>query len=132
VALTERRLPGIPAEGGRPPSPAGTARLAAYERERVVARTAAPRRSLLVLTDVHYPGWKASVDGSDAKVERVDYLLRGVVVPPGEHTVELRYEPASWRAGWLISLAGALAIGGLAAAGLRRRRIQGNDGRAEC
>jgi hypothetical protein len=132
VALTERRLPGIPAGDGGPPPAAGTARLTAYERDRVVARTAARRRSVLVLTDVHYPGWEASVDGRDARVERVDYLLRGVVVPPGEHTVELRYAPASWRAGWLISLAGALAIGGLAVAGLRRRRIQGNDRRAEC
>jgi hypothetical protein len=132
VALTERRLPGIPAEDAGPPARVGTARLTAYERDQVVARTAAPRRSLLVLTDVHYPGWKATVDGRDTAVERVDYLLRGVVVPPGEHTVELRYEPASWRAGWLISLAGALAIGGLAVAGLRRRRSPGNDERAEC
>ena len=64
-----------------------------------------PRRSLLVLTDVHYPGWKATVDGREAPIERVDYLLRGVPCPPGEHTVELRYEPASWRVGWIVSVA---------------------------
>jgi hypothetical protein len=122
VAVTERRLPGIPAEGPvPPPGAAGTARLTAYERHRAVARTAAPRRSLLVLTDVHYPGWKASVDGRDVPVERVDYLLRGVSVPAGRHTVELRYEPWTWRVGWLTSLAGLIAILALLVAGLRRR-----------
>ena len=50
-------------------------------------------RSLLVLTDVHYPGWKATVDGEPAQIERVDYLLRGVRVPAGSHRVEFSYEP---------------------------------------
>ena len=60
--------------------------------------------SLLVLTDVHYPGWKATVDGRPADVERVNYLLRGVAVPAGTHRVEFRYEPLSWRVGWIVSL----------------------------
>ena len=38
---------------------------------------------MLVLSDTWYPGWHATVDGHDAKVERVDYLLRGVRVGPG-------------------------------------------------
>jgi Bacterial membrane protein YfhO len=132
VAVTEQRLPGIPTQDGSAPPPTGSATLTVYERQRVVARTAAARRSLLVLTDVHYPGWKASVDGRDTEVERVDYLLRGVVVPPGRHTVEFRYEPVSWRAGWLVSLAGALTIAAMAAVGMRRRRTPQTDGRPQC
>ena len=39
--------------------------------------------ALLVLGDVYYPGWKASVDGDEVPIERVDYLLRGVRIGPG-------------------------------------------------
>jgi membrane protein YfhO len=119
VAVTEREVPGIATTGG---ADVGTARLDHYGGERVVAKAAAKRRSLLVLTDVYYPGWKAKVDGKDAPIERVDYLLRGVVVPAGTHEVEFSYEPASWRVGWIMSL---LALAGLAivvVVGLRRRR----------
>jgi len=119
VAVTERRIPGIPQAGsGRPP---GRARIAAYERERVVVETDARGPALLVLTDSWFPGWRATLDGRGTPIERVDYLIRGVRVPAGAHRVELRYEPASWRAGWIVSLVALLAILGAAAVGIRRR-----------
>jgi hypothetical protein len=127
VAVTERVVPGIPAAGpaGAPAARgAGSAALVRQDAERVLARATAARRSLLVLTDVHFPGWKATVDGRDAEIEHVDYLLRGVVVPPGRHEVELRYEPLSWRLGWITSTATALGlaiVAGLALRGRRRR-----------
>ena len=123
VAVTERRLPGLAEASGRSGgAPAGTARLESYEAERVVARTDARGRSLLVLTDVHFPGWKVSVDGRPASMERVDYLLRGVMVPAGRHTVEFSYEPASFRAGWILSVLGLIALAAALFAGLRKRR----------
>jgi hypothetical protein len=121
VAVTERRLSGL-AEGAGGTAPVGSTRFEAYEPDRVVARSRADRRSLLVLSDLHYPGWKVSVDGRDAPLERVDYLLRGVMVPAGTHRVEFRYEPASWRAGWIISVLALLAVAGALVAGLRARR----------
>jgi membrane protein YfhO len=125
VAVTERRVPGIPLEDGDSPRENGSAELVAYGNERVAATTTASRRSLLVLTDVHYPGWKATVDGRPAAIERVNHLMRGVTVPAGRHRVELRYEPLSWRIGWIVSLAGALGVAAVAVAGLRRRGFGG-------
>ena len=123
MAVTERRLPGLADASGDPTGErAGTARLASYEAERVVARTNARGRSLLVLTDVHFPGWKVSVDGRPSTMERVDYLLRGVMVPAGRHTVEFSYEPASFRAGWILSVLGLIALAAALFAGLRKRR----------
>jgi len=123
VAVTERRLPGLAeSAGSQAGAAAGSARLSSYKAEKVVARSDAPRRSLLVLTDVHYPGWKAYVDGQEAPVERVDYLLRGVMVPAGRHIVEFRYEPLSVRAGLIISVLGLVALLSAAGLGLRRRR----------
>jgi hypothetical protein len=118
-AITESEIEGVPTGGGGG-SP-GSARLTEYGREHAVVRASASRPALLVLTDVHYPGWKAWVDGEPADIERVDFLLRGVALGPGTHTVEFRYEPASWRVGWIVSLLGLLALGGLALLGWRRR-----------
>lgn len=123
AVVTERRLPGLSADAGAAP-PAGRARIDTYERERVVATTTGDRKALLVLTDVYFPGWKATVDGKSADIERVDYLLRGVMVPAGTHTVEFSYQPASWRAGWIVSgLALLVLIGiGLSARVVKQRQ----------
>jgi hypothetical protein len=125
VAVTERAVEGLPQEEQGRPGAAGSAELVSYGRERVVARAEVERPSLLVLTDVFYPGWKAFVDGEEVDIERVDYLLRGVPLTPGAHEIEFVYEPASWRAGWIVSLVALLAIVGLALVGLRRRRAAG-------
>jgi uncharacterized membrane protein YfhO len=70
---------------------------------------------------VYFPGWKAFVDGHSVPIERVDYLLRGVLLPAGAHRVEFRYEPASWRAGWVLSAVALVLLAGLTLVGWRRR-----------
>ncbi len=122
VAVTERALPGLAQAGGSETPTDGSARITGYGDEHAVVATSAARRSLLVLTDVHFPGWKATLDGKPVDIEQVDYLLRGVVVPAGRHTIEFRYEPVSWRIGWIVSLLALLAVGGTALAGWRARR----------
>lgn len=82
-----------------------------------------PKDGLLVLSEVFYPGWQARLDGQPATIELVNYTLRGVLIPAGEHRLELIYWPASWVWGSAISgasLVACLAVGG--GAWLRRRR----------
>jgi Bacterial membrane protein YfhO len=118
--VTPSPLPGLPrAPGG---GTAGRARIVRYEPERVVVDATAHRPGELVLTDADYPGWQATVDGKPSPVHRVDYLLRGTTLSPGKHRVEFRYRPASWRAGWIISLVTLAGLLLAVAAGLRARR----------
>jgi hypothetical protein len=121
-AVTERPIPGLPRG---PRAPAGSARLRSYAPERLSIEAHARRPGLVVLTDLAYPGWRAEVDGHPAPLRRVDYLLRGVSIPAGTHSVEMTYEPASWRAGWIVSLVTALGLAGAVAWELRRRRTRG-------
>ena len=104
--------------GGTP----GTARLVRYAPEDVVARAQMTGTGLLVLDDLHFPGWKATVDGRPAPIVRVDYLLRAVRLGPGTHTVQMRYRPASWTLGWIVSLAALATLLGLAGYGVRQTR----------
>jgi Bacterial membrane protein YfhO len=118
-AVTEERVPGVPARDAR--AAPGRAEIAVYEPERVVIRARSPRPGLVVLTDNHFPGWKATVDGRPADVERVNYLFRGVRVGAGTHTVEFRYEPLSWTVGWIVSLVALAGLLAMLAIGVRRR-----------
>jgi hypothetical protein len=73
------------------------------------------------------PGWRAWVDGREAPLLLANALFRAVPIAPGEHVVELRYEPASVAIGLRVTLL-ALAIAGIglamaAAAGIRARRL---------
>jgi hypothetical protein len=77
---------------------------------------------LVVLSEVYYPAWKAYVDGQPAPVYVADGLLRSVVVPAGEHEVELRYESWVLRVGIAISVAAYAALVALAAAVVWRWR----------
>lgn len=82
-------------------------RVVSLEPDRVVTEVDAPGAGLVVSNEVHYPGWRATVDGAAADGFRVNYLLRGVLVEPGHHTIVWTFAPA--RYGWLA----ALWLGGL-------------------
>jgi hypothetical protein len=71
----------------------------------------APDRSLLVLTDAWYPGWKAWVDGRPALIRRVNWHFMGVMIGRGEHEVRFDYRPRRIRTAAAVS---ALALLGLA------------------
>jgi hypothetical protein len=109
LAVLDEPLAGL-ARRPLPPGAAGSARIVEHERERVEIAATATRRALLVLADVHYPGWEATVDGREVPIRRVDYLLRGIPLGPGSHRVEFRYEPITWTIGWLASSAAVAAL----------------------
>jgi len=100
------------------------AEISEYDNNRVVVRT--PNGSTgghLVLADVYFPGWTATIDGQPTTVLRANGLFRAVELPPGEHTVVFSYRPLSVRVGGLltaISLAVLLALVGLVLASGRR------------
>jgi hypothetical protein len=106
TAIVERPVAGL----GDAPAEGGEARILRYEPDRVELSATADRRALVVLSDVHFPGWHATVDGREVPIERVDYLLRGVPVDAGTHRIAFTYRPTSWRIGWIVSVLAALGL----------------------
>jgi Bacterial membrane protein YfhO len=74
--------------------------------DRVVIHAGMHCQGMVVLSDVFFPGWRAEVDGHATPIYEVNEAMRGVVVPLGEHTITMRYRPASALAGALLSLIG--------------------------
>jgi len=101
-------------EGGDPldvtPSGAATIGLAAFNLNEIRLDVTTPADAYLVLSEVWYPGWRATVDGQPSPVLRANYAFRAVRLGPGQHQVQLTFAPASWTAGLAISGLTALAL----------------------
>ena len=103
---------------------ASAARVTALRPNEIVVDVHAAADGYLVLSEVYYPGWRASVDDAPAEVLLANTAFRAVPVPPGDHTVKLWFEPDSVRWGAALGLGTFLGLGlwGLAAWGRRARR----------
>ncbi len=102
-----------PLEGFLSPTPVGPSEsvaVARYEPQRVELRAALDRPGLVILADTYYPGWRLTIDGRPAPIYRANRLMRGAAVPAGEHTLVYTYEPASFRIGAIVSLAGLVVL----------------------
>ena len=108
-----RRTVVLVGDGPLPAATGGTAEIIAYAPERVVVRVAGGG-GLLLLSDAHYPGWEATLDGAPATIYAADGLFRGVFVPAGEHEVVFAFRPRSYRLGAIVSLLGlGVALAGV-------------------
>lgn len=83
-----------------------------YGSNEIILQAQADAAGYVVLSEVWYPGWRATVNGQPAPVLRANYALRAVPVPAGESSVHLWFAPAPWRWGWIAFAAGvALLLG---------------------
>lgn len=103
----------------------GDAEVVEYGPDRVVVRTRATQRALLVLADNHYDGWRATVDGEDRAILRTNHTFRGVVVGPGRQEVIFEFRPPALYTGLWIYLGCLAILAGYLAFTLLWRRLRG-------
>ena len=84
TALIEEESPFPPRPPAGAESPANIT-VTHYEPQDISLSVTMPREGLLVLGEIYYPGWKVWIDGRPGKIYRVDHILRGVFLSPGEH-----------------------------------------------
>jgi hypothetical protein len=91
----------------------GDVQVVRYRTTSVTLRANTPCKSMVVVADTWFPGWKAFVDGKPAQIYAAYDLVRGVVVDGGQHEVVMRYRPASVFIGMALAFAGILLCAAL-------------------
>ncbi len=105
-----RRVAVVPAPLDLPPTDpaASTVTSLTFDSNYLQAQVNAAGRQLLVFSQTYYPGWQAKIDGQPAELLRVNVIQQGIVIPKGQHTVELVFSPGSF---WLgLGITGAALL----------------------
>jgi hypothetical protein len=87
-----------------------TATVTRYEPQRINLKTRNSSNGFLVLSEVYYPGWEAWVDHVKTPIHRVNFTLRGLAIPSGEHEISIVYTAPGFRKGAMISGVGMLFL----------------------
>ncbi len=67
-----------------------------YAPNRLTYHSHSAGERVAVLSEVYFPwGWTATVDGKEVPIGRVNYVLRALRIPAGDHSVELKFEPTA-------------------------------------
>ena len=89
----------------------GEIALVEYAPNRLKYEYSAPAEALAVFSEVYFPeGWSVTIDGEPAEYFAADYVLRGMVLPAGEHTVVWSFKAPRWGAVSTIMAICAAAI----------------------
>lgn len=90
-----------------------------YLNDKIVYKSNAAGNQFAVFSEIYYPrGWNVFVDGKKSDYLKVNYALRGMVIPAGQHTIEFRFEPASYTQGNTITMIASLIAFALLAAAI--------------
>jgi len=85
--------------------------LVSYQPDELLYKYSAHEEKLAVFSEIYYPaGWKSYIDGKESKYFRTDWVLRGMVVPAGDHEIKFTFKPASYYIGNKISLASSVLL----------------------
>jgi uncharacterized membrane protein YfhO len=107
----------------------GQIELTEYQPNYLKYDYSAASEQFTVFSEIYYEnGWNAYIDGEPAPHFRVNYVLRAMLIPAGNHTIEFKFEPKSYYVGNKISLASSilliLAIAGYGFARFRKRKSE--------
>lgn len=74
------------------------------KNEYIKFKTETSVNSLLFVSEIYYPYWKAFVDGKETEIIKANYAFRAVLVPAGTHTLEMKLTSPGFERGKTLSL----------------------------
>jgi len=84
---------------------AANIRLVEYLNDKITYSFNGSSNQFAVFSEIYYPkGWNAYMDGKPVPHVKVNYVLRGMSIPAGQHTIEFRFEPQSYLLGSTLML----------------------------
>lgn len=128
VVLEQDSMPSIDYAWSSPNSAASNSGSASVEwledgANQIVLALDAPTDGYLVLNDIWYPGWQASLNGKNTEILHANHAMRAVKVPQGKHKLVFAYKPTSFKIGVLAAALAILCGLALALAGRRKNKL---------
>ncbi len=110
-AVVDRRFAGLITVAESAGTPGDTIFLTSYEPNHLTYKAELSSDRVAVFSEIFYKyGWKAYIDDKPTDHFRADYVLRGMSVPAGKHTISFRFDPDSYHTGNRVSLAGSVLL----------------------
>ncbi len=86
-------------------------RLTEYQPNKMVYQSETNTEQLAIFSEIYYEeGWQATIDGEPVDHLRMNYLLRGLVIPAGSHEIVFDFHPRSYFAGTSVSVVSSLLL----------------------
>lgn len=110
AAVADKRFEQVLGQATRT-APGDTIYETSYAPDKLTYHSRSARGGLAVFSEVYFPwGWHATVDGQEVPIGRVNYLLRAIKLPAGEHTVTMTFDPQSLRTTGAIATGAVILI----------------------
>ncbi|WP_109438464.1 YfhO family protein [Aquimarina sp. AU119] len=82
--------------------------LTAHQPNHLVYESKVKEESFAVFSETYYPGWQAYIGGNPVEHVQVNYMLRGLPIPEGQHKIEFKFEPQVIKTGSSIVLTSSI------------------------
>jgi uncharacterized membrane protein YfhO len=94
-------------------------RLTKYGLNRLSFTSHNTQNGFAVFSDIYYHlGWKAYIDGKESDIVKTNYVLRGLMIPAGDHKIEFEYRPETYLKWNKVSMISSILILLIVAAGI--------------
>ncbi|MBU3714008.1 MAG: YfhO family protein, partial [Ferruginibacter sp.] len=67
-----------------------------FDNDAITYKSKTAVNQIVVFSEIYYKDWKAYIDGKPADYFKANYVLRGMNIPSGEHTIEFKFEPKAF------------------------------------
>ena len=75
-----------------------------YTGQEITLELSRSKPGFLVISEMYYPeGWVALLDGEEVEIHKTNYMVRGIQIPEGDHTLTLDFQPKSIALGYSLS-----------------------------
>jgi len=75
-----------------------------YDNDLITYKFNSAKNQFAVFSEIYYKsGWKAYIDGKEAPIVKVNYVLRGLAVPAGKHDIKFEFKPQGYYTGKSIT-----------------------------
>ena len=96
----------------KPKQPGDTIYETSYAPNKLTYKARSAAGGLAVFSEVYFPwGWNITIDGKPAEMGRVNYVLRALPIPAGEHDIEFGFFPTELRTTETLATTSTVVIG---------------------